>query len=151
MSQPKTGPQDLPPKGGYAPFGVSRTKLRTILSGRAGVGIFVVVNVVSFPLYYKNWLSERIKMLETKSRELATVPMLLAERDRAILKHQKRMRELEADVMKDFPFWEVGTFFGAPIYESVPEDTYIEPNFGECYTYADPLDFPIMQISHFLT
>ena len=44
------------------------------------------------------------------------------------------MRELEADVMKDVPNWEVGTFFGMPIYESVPEDTYIEPNFGECYT-----------------
>lgn len=68
-----------------------------------------------------------------------------------MLKHQKRMRELEADVMKDFPFWEVGTFFGVPIYESVPEDTYIEPNFGECYTYADPFDIPIMQSSHMLT
>lgn len=67
-----------------------------------------------------------------------------------MLKHMKRMRELEADVMKDVPNWEVGTFFGMPIYESVPEDTYIEPNFGECYTYADPYELPTLQISHLL-
>lgn len=47
-----------------------------------GVGLFIVTNVISFPLYYKNWVSERKKMLERKSRELATVPMLLAEKDR---------------------------------------------------------------------
>ncbi|XP_043598973.1 NADH dehydrogenase [ubiquinone] 1 alpha subcomplex subunit 13 [Bombus pyrosoma] len=150
MSRPKTGPQDLPPEGGYAPFHINRIKLRTFLTGRMGVGLFIVTNVVTFPLYYKNWVSERRKMLETKSRELATVPMLLAEKDRAILKHLKRMRELEADVMKDFPHWEVGTFFGQPIYESLPEDTYVEPLFGECYTYADPYDVPITQYSHLM-
>lgn len=48
-----------------------------------GVGLFVVTNVVSIPLYYKNWVIERKKMLERKSRELATVPILLAEKDRA--------------------------------------------------------------------
>lgn len=48
-----------------------------------GVGLFIVTNAVSVPLYYKNWVSERKRMLETKSRELATVPILLAERDRA--------------------------------------------------------------------
>ncbi|XP_050592426.1 NADH dehydrogenase [ubiquinone] 1 alpha subcomplex subunit 13 [Bombus affinis] len=150
MSRPKTGPQDLPPKGGYAPFNINRIKLRSFLTGRMGVGLFIVTNAVSIPLYYKNWVSERKRMLETKSRELATVPILLAERDRAMLKHMKRMRELEADVMKDVPNWEVGTFFGMPIYESVPEDTYIEPNFGECYTYADPFELPTLQISHLL-
>ncbi|XP_071870129.1 NADH dehydrogenase (ubiquinone) B16.6 subunit [Bombus fervidus] len=150
MSRPKTGPQDLPPKGGYPPFNIKRIKLRAFLAGRMGVGLFIVTNIVATPLYYKNWVSERKKMLETKSRELATVPILLAEKDRLVLKHLKRLRELEADVMKDFPFWEVGTYFGTPIYESVPEDTYIAPLFGELYTYADPYELPAMQFSHLM-
>lgn len=34
MSAPKEGfTQDLPPKGGYAPFQITRTKLRTLFTG----------------------------------------------------------------------------------------------------------------------
>lgn len=63
----------------------------------------------------------------------------------------KRLREIETDVMKDFPHWEVGTFFGVPIYESLPEDTYIEPLPMEMYTYTSPKDYPIQTYSHLLT
>lgn len=33
-SASKTGPQDLPPKGGYAPIQIQRINLRTIIGGK---------------------------------------------------------------------------------------------------------------------
>lgn len=67
-----------------------------------------------------------------------------------LLKQLKRVRELEADVMKDFPYWEVGTFFGEPIYQDVPADTYIKPIFGELYMFTDPMDKAPLEYLHLL-
>lgn len=58
-----------------------------------------------------------------------------------MLKQMKRMRVIEADLMKDFPFWEVGTFFGTPIFETLPTDKYIDPIPSECYVGTGPTDF----------
>lgn len=63
----------------------------------------------------------------------------------------KRLRDIEDDVMKDFPYWETGTLFGTPIYESLPEYTYIEPLPMELYTYTSLRDYPIHFYSHLLT
>lgn len=46
------------------------------------MGIFVAVNVFGFPLYYQNWKEVRQNIIEAKSQELATLPILYAERDR---------------------------------------------------------------------
>lgn len=67
-----------------------------------------------------------------------------------LLKQLKHVREVEADVMKDFPYWEVGTFFGEPIYEDVPADTYIKPTFGELYVFTDPMDKQPLEYIHLL-
>lgn len=47
------------------------------------MGIFVAVNVIGFPLYYQNWKEVRRNIIEAKSQELATLPILYAEKDRA--------------------------------------------------------------------
>ncbi|XP_076758517.1 NADH dehydrogenase (ubiquinone) B16.6 subunit [Xylocopa sonorina] len=151
MSKPKTGPQDLPPKGGYAPYQIDRIKLRNVIKGRYGAAILIAANVIGFPLYYKNWVIRRKDMLEHRSTELAILPMLCAEQDRAILKQLKHLRDLEADVMKDFPFWEVGTLFGVPIYESIPKDKYVKPRIQDMYMFTDVLDPPFMAIDYLYT
>lgn len=151
MSKPKTGPQDMPPPGGYAPYQIERIALRTLFKGKFGLGIFIAVNIVSWPFYVKNWLLVRKKNIEKRSNELATLPLLMAENDRATLKYMRRLRDLEADVMKDFPFWEVGTLFGSPIYETVPQDTYREPLPSEIYAFSDRFTVPIMKVDQFIT
>ncbi|XP_006611531.1 NADH dehydrogenase [ubiquinone] 1 alpha subcomplex subunit 13 [Apis dorsata] len=152
MSASKKGfTQDLPPKGGYAPFEIARTKLRTIFTGRLSMGIFFAVNIFGFPLYYQTWKENKQNIIEAKSQELATLPILYAERDRTLLKHMKRLRNIEDDVMKDFPYWEVGTLFGTKIYESLPEDTYVEPTSLELYTYTSPKDYPLYYYSYMIT
>ncbi|KOX79416.1 NADH dehydrogenase [ubiquinone] 1 alpha subcomplex subunit 13 [Melipona quadrifasciata] len=150
MSKVK-GPQDLPPKGGYVPFQIERIKLRSIVTGKLGIGIFIVTNIIGMPMYMHSWLRERKLIIEAKSRELATLPILFAENDRAMLKQLKHVRELEADVMKDFPYWEVGTFFGEPIYEDAQPDTYIKPIAEELFVFTDPKERPVLEYIHLLS
>lgn len=53
-----------------------------IILGKMGIGIFIAVNVIGMPLYMQNWRSERKRIIEAKSRELAAFPILFAENDR---------------------------------------------------------------------
>jgi len=49
---------------------------------------------------------------------MALEPMLCAEKDRVTLKEIRRLRDVEEDLMKDVPGWEVGTYFGHPIFKT---------------------------------
>ncbi|XP_017885651.1 NADH dehydrogenase [ubiquinone] 1 alpha subcomplex subunit 13 [Ceratina calcarata] len=151
MSKAKTGPQDMPPPGGYAPFQWERVTLRTLFTGKIGVGLFIVVNAIGWPLYAKSFQYARRQFIEKKSNELAALPLLIAENDRATLKYMRRLRDLEADVMKDFPFWEVGTLFGVPIYETVSKDKYREPTPMDMYAFADRFTVPSTNLDPFFT
>ncbi|KZC09289.1 PREDICTED: NADH dehydrogenase [ubiquinone] 1 alpha subcomplex subunit 13 [Dufourea novaeangliae] len=134
----KSGPQDMPPKGGYAPYQIERIPLRTVIGGRAGIAIFLTATISGYYLYTLEHKRVKKNELEMRSARLALMPMLTAERDRALLKHMRRMRDEEASVMKDFPGWQVGRFFEEPIFWTVAEDEFIEPTFDERMTYADP-------------
>ena len=48
--------------------------------------------------------------------------MLMAERDRAYIKELKRRRDAEIDLMADVPGWECGTYYGIPVYKTVPDE-----------------------------
>lgn len=61
---------------------VSSNILNIIILGKMGLGIFIAVNVIGMPLYIQNWKSERKRIIEAKSRELAAFPILFAENDR---------------------------------------------------------------------
>ncbi|CAK9820153.1 NADH dehydrogenase [ubiquinone] 1 alpha subcomplex subunit 13 [Anthophora quadrimaculata] len=143
MSKPKMGPQDLPPPGGYPAFPFDRVKLRNFLKGPWTVAGFIALNIVGFRLYYQNWVEVRRDMIADKSAELAAFPIVYAENDRAMLKYLKQLHQLEEDIMKDFPLWETGTFLGEPVYKTLPEDTYVEPNAAELYAFTDPYDLPL--------
>ncbi len=60
-------------------------------------------------------------MVENKTMRVALQPMLLAERDRAFIKHLKQNRDAEEDLMKDVEGWEVGTYFGEPVFKTIPD------------------------------
>ncbi|CAK9827554.1 NADH dehydrogenase [ubiquinone] 1 alpha subcomplex subunit 13 [Anthophora retusa] len=143
MSKPKTGPQDLPPKGGYPAFRYDRVKLRSFVTGRWAIAGFIAVNIVGFRLYYLNWLKCRKDMIAEKSAELAAFPIVYAENDRALLKHLKRLHQLEEEVMSDFPLWETTTFLGEPLFKTLPEDTYVEPHPAELYAFTNPMHVPL--------
>ncbi|XP_076653455.1 NADH dehydrogenase (ubiquinone) B16.6 subunit [Halictus rubicundus] len=134
----KSGPQDMPPKGGYAPYQIERIPLRTVIGGRTGLAIFLACTYGGFYMYGQTYKHIKMNEIEMRSARHALQPLLEAERDRAILKHMRRLREEEADLMKDFPGWEVGKFFSEPLFSTLPEDTYIEPTLQELTIFADP-------------
>lgn len=57
------------------------------------------------------------------------------------LKQVKRNIAEEKDLMKDYPGWKVGTYLGKPIYKTVPEDEFIEPDHLEYFIHSHPNDF----------
>ena len=48
-------------------------------------------------------------------------PLLLAERDRAYVKQVKKNRDAEEELMADVEGWETGTWFGQPVFHTVPD------------------------------
>ncbi|XP_043286503.1 NADH dehydrogenase [ubiquinone] 1 alpha subcomplex subunit 13 [Venturia canescens] len=132
----KTGPQDLPPPGGYQTIPTERTRLKSVIGWKTGIAAFVVTNVFGWIVYSIKYRDYKRRQIEMRSARLALIPILWAERDRAFLKQTIKNRDEEADLMKDYPGWEVGTYFGEPIYKTVPEDTFIVPQLNEYAVHA---------------
>merc|ERR1711993_146102 len=117
--------QDLPPKGGYAPITFKRIPAQQIMKDRWWMAAFVVYQTGAL-IYMKHAMKQEQKLrIEERSIELALQPLLLAERDRGLLKFLKKQRDAEEDLFSDVPDWEVGTFYGTPVYKTVPDSMLI--------------------------
>jgi len=67
--------------------------------------------------------------------------MLAAERDRGFLKQQRKHREYEAELMKDVPGWEVGTWFGQHAFRAQDDEgkeLLRQQRFEDYYIFAKP-------------
>lgn len=53
----------------------------------------------------------------------------------SFLKQLRINREEERDLMKNVEGWEVGTYYGEPIYKTVSDDTLVEPRIREYYIH----------------
>lgn len=71
-----------------------------------------------------------------KSASMAIYPMLLAERDRAYLKQIRRNRDEEKELMKNVEGWKTGTWYGEPLYKTVPQDQWVDPLFHDYYVHS---------------
>ncbi|XP_031843684.1 NADH dehydrogenase (ubiquinone) B16.6 subunit [Nomia melanderi] len=132
--------QDLPPKGGYAPFEYERIPLRGLMKGRTAAVLLTGVSVLGYCLYGLNYKKVRIETIEMMSAKFAIQPLLEAERDRAILKLMKRAQAEEADLMKNYAGWNTGKLFDEPVYKTLPKDTHVEPMIEELVIHSDPKD-----------
>merc|ERR1712142_519851 len=124
--------QDLPPKGGYAPFEYMRVPIRKFMSPARMWTSFVLITSFGYYTYYhKKRLYKAIKV-EERSTDMALAPMLQAERDRVYIKQMIKNREFEAELMKDVDGWEVGTYFGKPVFKTLEDNKY---------PYFSPLEY----------
>ncbi|XP_057329093.1 NADH dehydrogenase [ubiquinone] 1 alpha subcomplex subunit 13 [Microplitis mediator] len=139
-SRIKHGPQDLPPKGGYNPIQTSRVALRRIVTPVVASGLTVATSIIGGVGFFFNYRYARREQVELRSARLALVPMLLAERDREFLKQIRKNRDEEANLMANYPGWEVGTYFGEPVFKNEPEEKLIEPTFCEYITHSNLSD-----------
>jgi hypothetical protein len=52
------------------------------------------------------------------------------------LKQLRRNRDEEAKLMANVPGWEVGTWYGEPVYKTLPPDTLVAPYIYEFYAHG---------------
>lgn len=52
------------------------------------------------------------------------------------LKQVRKNRDEERELMKNDPEWEVGTYYGEPIYITRPEGEFREQEFNEFYAHS---------------
>ncbi|XP_043252347.1 NADH dehydrogenase [ubiquinone] 1 alpha subcomplex subunit 13 [Colletes gigas] len=133
--------QDLPPKGGYAPYQIDRIQLRTIVGGRLGLAALYISTAVGAVLYHANCYEYRRNEIEMRSSRLAVEPLLEAERDRALMKRMREIAIEEADLMKDVPEWELGTYFGEPVFLSLPPEKFVKPTRNELNLHSHVKDY----------
>ncbi|KAF9803662.1 hypothetical protein SFRURICE_003374 [Spodoptera frugiperda] len=128
--------QDLPPPGGYKPIPYKRVPAKTLFSGYTMFAGYFGITAFAMYLYSLNYKQILRDQIEMRSAKMAIYPMLLAERDRAYLKQLRKNRDAEAELMKDVPGWEVGTYYGEKVYKLLPPDTLVEPIFHEYYAHS---------------
>lgn len=69
---------------------------------------------------------------------------------RRVLKQLRRNRDEEAELMKNIKGWEVGTYFGEPIYFLDEENMYREPLYHEYFVHVAPGILDARTIRHLI-
>ncbi len=118
--------QDTAPKGGYKPITYSRMPARQLVTAPILFGGFWVAQAFGFYLYSIGVKRLRYLTIEAESAAFALTPLLLAERDREYLKHLRRHRDYEKELMKDVPGWQVGTWFGQKVFKTTTDEMPLE-------------------------
>ncbi|KAL1139813.1 hypothetical protein AAG570_006790 [Ranatra chinensis] len=133
--------QDLPPQGGYKPITFARIPAKSYFGGGSLILTHLAITAGSLYLYalgYKRIERERI---EKRSSMLAIMPLLQAERDREYLKQLRRNRDEEAKLMANVEGWEVGTYYGQPVYKTYDNDKLINPSPTEYFVHSSERDY----------
>ncbi|KAJ3664811.1 hypothetical protein Zmor_000354 [Zophobas morio] len=133
--------QDMPPEGGYKPISYKRIPAKTYFSGWALIGGYLGMTAAAGFLYYLNCKRLHRNEIEMRSGRFAIFPLLLAERDREYLKQLRRNRDEEAELMKNVEGWEVGTYYGEPLYKTVDKDKLIDPMMQGYYVHTPWKEF----------
>lgn len=58
----------------------------------------------------------------------------------SFLKQLRINREEERELMKNVEGWVVGTYYGEPIYKTLPDDTFVVPRIREYYVHTSEKD-----------
>ena len=128
--------QDLPPPGGYSAIPWKRVPAKSYFKWKTMWAIHFAVSSGALYLYYLNYKKVERDNIEMRSAKFAIMPLLFAERDREYLKQIRRNRDEEAKLMANVPGWEVGTWYGEPVFKTLPKDTFVDPSFREYYGHT---------------
>lgn len=148
--------QDMPPPGGYQKIDFKRIPARKYFSGYqmflgyignlqrkqicdeglTFASSFLGITVGGAYLYALNYYQAERESVEMRSGQFALYPLIMAERDREFLKQFRRNRDEEAKLMANVPGWEVGTFYGEPVFKTIPKDTFRDPHWQDFCAHA---------------
>ncbi|KAI5695801.1 NADH dehydrogenase [ubiquinone] 1 alpha subcomplex subunit 13 [Diaphorina citri] len=141
MSSSTTYKQDLPPDGGYKKLDFSRVPARKIWNWYTIIPTYVVSTAVGIYLWRLNREQVRRERAENNSATVALMPLLIAEKDRNLLKTMRKIRDEETELMKNTEGWEAGTLYGEKVYKTSPEDEFVMPSFNEYYAHNKNEEF----------
>jgi hypothetical protein len=57
------------------------------------------------------------------------------------LKQLRRNRDEEAKLMANVPGWVVGTWYGEPVYKTLPPDSLVTPHINEFYVHGPDSEY----------
>ncbi|GIX73154.1 complex I-B16.6 [Caerostris darwini] len=140
--------QEMPPKGGFAGITWERVPLKKPWSGVKIFAAWAVITAASYRIYVESIKLRKRLRRENEELTVALEPLLMAERDRMFLKQLNKNREEEKDLMKNVPDWEVGTWYGEPIFKTVG-DRMVSPHSLEYYAHANPRERAYMHTYDF--
>lgn len=129
--------QDMPPTGGYKSFNYKRVPLKPILSAKMLFAGYVAISAGAFYIYKITERKINREDVEMRSCQFVMLPIVMAERDREYLKQIRRNRDEEAKLMANVPGWQVGTWFGEPIYKTLQPDAWVDPDYFEFYCHTN--------------
>ncbi|KAL1387524.1 hypothetical protein pipiens_012718, partial [Culex pipiens pipiens] len=104
------------------------------------IAAYAGFTTVGLSLYYLNCRENHRNEVEMRGARNVIYALLLAERDREYLKQLRRNRDEEAALMKDVKGWEVGTWYGEPVFKTLPKDKLVDPTFEEFYVHSASKD-----------
>ncbi|XP_005092051.2 NADH dehydrogenase [ubiquinone] 1 alpha subcomplex subunit 13 [Aplysia californica] len=131
--------QDLPPGGGFDPIEWAKRTPRKRMGGFTQFFAFVGFTTAAWVAFARNKAKRDREALELRDARIAIEPFILAERDRAFLKHIRKNRDEENELMKDVKGWETGTLWGEPVYHNV-RDRFKRASLEEIITHMSPKD-----------
>jgi len=134
--------QEMPPAGGFQSIIYQRIPCKKFWTFKKAAALLLFAH---FPaLLYRQWVlvpNRQKRQMETRSCQAISQIFFKAERQRAKLLRVHENREVEANLMKDVPGWVVGTWFGEPIFKTIPEDEWEEPDDREYFIHTDFKDY----------
>merc|ERR1711872_916712 len=128
--------QDMPPKGGYAPITYHRIPAKNLFKGWHFFAAYGVVTTAAAFQFFETYKQVKQNEIEMHSATPALQPLLIAERDRAWLKQLSQNRDEEEKLMANVEGWEVGTYYGEPIYKTVDPKKWIDPILQEYFAHG---------------
>ena len=143
--------QDLPPPGGYNSINYKRIPARSFFNGPTLILGYLGMTAVAAYIYKLTDDVIQRREIEMRSANLALHALLMAERDREYLKQLRRNRDEEKKLMAGVEDWEVGTYYGEPIYKTRPEDELVEPWGGDYYVHNSHKNFRQRAYLHLLS
>jgi NADH dehydrogenase (ubiquinone) 1 alpha subcomplex subunit 13 len=79
----------------------------------------------------------RKNQIEDDEGRTCLQPLLEAEQDRLLLWQMRRNRDDENQLMKDVPGWVTGTWFGEPLFKTLPNmEKWVQPTYAEVYAHT---------------
>lgn len=126
--------QDMPPAGGYGNINYERQIPKKPMGFFTKFGLYAGVTTAMWYLWYKQYSVWRMRRLEMMDSRYAVKPIILAEQHRHMMRHWRKNRDYENELMKDVPGWTTGMLYDEPLYYNI-RGRYMKPSHIEYFAH----------------